>query len=109
MNWIPLENQEQLEDIKKKSKALIFKHSTRCSISATALDRLQRQWNDTDMQQVDAYYLDLIKYRDISNKIAEVFGVEHQSPQALLLAEGNCIYHDSHYGIDYQEIKNLSV
>ncbi|MCU0436571.1 MAG: bacillithiol system redox-active protein YtxJ [Raineya sp.] len=108
MNWIPLENLEQLEDIKKKPKALIFKHSTRCSISATALDRLQRQWNDTDMQQVEAYYLDLIKYRDISNKIAEIFSVEHQSPQALLLSDGNCIYHDSHYSIDYQEIKNLS-
>jgi bacillithiol system protein YtxJ len=109
MNWIPLENLEQLEKIQQNPKALIFKHSTRCSISATALDRLQRQWNDTEMQQVEAYYLDLIKYRDISNKIAEIFGVEHQSPQALFIVNGHCVYHDSHYGIDYQEIKNLSI
>jgi len=108
MNWIPLESLEQLEEVKQKSKALIFKHSTRCSISATALDRLQRNWSDTEMQNVEAYYLDLIRFRDISGKIAEIFGVEHQSPQALLLVEGKCVYHDSHYGIDYQEIKKLS-
>jgi bacillithiol system protein YtxJ len=108
MNWKSLESIEQLEEIcKKPTPSLIFKHSTRCSISSTALDRLQRQWSEQEMAETDAYYLDLIRFRDVSNKIAQVFGVEHQSPQVLLIMNGKCVYHESHYGIRYDILKDL--
>lgn len=105
MNWINLENQTQLEELTQKPLALIFKHSTRCSISSAALDRLQRNWKNESMSALPTYFLDLIRYRNISNQIAEMFDVEHQSPQVLLIRDGKCIYHNSHYGIDYDEIK----
>lgn len=107
MNWHNLDSLQKLEEVREKPLALIFKHSTRCSISAAALDRLERKWNKEEMQVIEPYLLDLLRYREISNQIVEKFGVEHQSPQVLLLQEGQCIYHNSHYGIDYEEIQAL--
>jgi bacillithiol system protein YtxJ len=108
MNWNNLTEIEQLETIKKESHeqvVAIFKHSTRCSISATALDRFERNFSkNSNDKGVKFYYLDLIAYRDISNKIASDFGVEHQSPQLLLLKNGEVTFSESHYGIDFNDV-----
>ena len=52
----------------------------------------------------EPYYLDLINYRDISNAIAEKYGIEHQSPQVLIVSGSKCIYDNSHFGISYDVI-----
>lgn len=105
MNWIPLTSETQLEEIKNAdSPALIFKHSTRCSISSAAKDRLERQWNDSKAEGLKAYYLDLLNYRPVSNKIADDFGVEHQSPQVLLIKNGKSVYDTSHMAIGFDGI-----
>jgi bacillithiol system protein YtxJ len=104
MNWIPLLEEAQLATIKDQSKqqpVVIFKHSTRCSISAMAKGRLERE---TAPAGVLFYYLDLLQYRPISNKIAEVFEVAHESPQVLLIQHAACVYHASHNAIDMDEI-----
>ncbi|WP_296618785.1 bacillithiol system redox-active protein YtxJ [Marivirga sp.] len=109
MNWNRLDSIETLDRIIEESKenpVVIFKHSTSCSISAKALNRLERSWDDSEMGEVKAYYLDLIAYRDISNAIVEKFGVMHQSPQVLLIKNGECVYDDSHMGISYQNLKS---
>lgn len=113
MNWNNLQEEQELEKIKEISASqpvLIFKHSTRCSISATALNRLERSWKEADMKNVRPYLLDLISYRSISNKIADTFQVQHESPQVLVIRDGKCTYHASHLGIQYDElVKNTSV
>ncbi len=104
MNWIPLTTEEQLETIKSKSAntpQVIFKHSTTCSISKMALSRFERE-NAPDT--IDFYYLDLLNYRQLSNFIAEVFKVHHESPQLLLIKNGECVYDESHYGIMMDEL-----
>jgi len=110
MNWNQLENVATLATIKEESttqKVLIFKHSTRCSISTMALGRLERSWKDNEMTTLKPYYLDLLNFRAISNQIAEDFGIHHESPQVLVIANGQCVYHASHSDIDYKELKNL--
>jgi bacillithiol system protein YtxJ len=107
MEWIKIENKGQLEEIKEKSTeraVLIFKHSTRCSISGMALDRLRRNWKVEDFEKVTPYYLDLISNRDLSNQIAQEFNVYHQSPQIILIKAGKAIYDSSHMGINYPDI-----
>ncbi|HVV04494.1 MAG TPA: bacillithiol system redox-active protein YtxJ [Puia sp.] len=104
MNWITLQSESQLEDILKNSThrpQVIFKHSTRCSTSALVKNRLERA---PQPQDVDFYYLDLISYRPVSNKIAESFRIEHESPQVLVIRNGECIYDESHLGISMDEI-----
>ena len=108
MTWNQLQDKELLDKIIEESQenpVVIFKHSTSCSISAMALNRLERSWEDSEMSNVKAYFLDLIAYRDISNATAEKFGVMHQSPQILLIKNGECVYDDSHMGISYQNLK----
>ena len=104
MNWIPLTDQNQLETIKDQSfttPQVILKHSTTCSISKMALARLERAEAPTSIQ---FYYLDLLNYRTISNAITEKFSVYHESPQILLIKNGECIFDESHGGIQMEEI-----
>ena len=99
MDWITLNNISQLQSIQEESyqhPQVIFKHSTRCSISSMVLKRLEREGKPENMK---FYYLDLIKFRDISNKVSEMFSVNHESPQILLIKNGECVYDESHYGI----------
>ena len=108
MNWIEITNEAQLTNVKDLSitkPQLIFKHSTRCSISSMAKSRLER---GTTPENIDFYYLDLIKYRDISQKVAEYFDVSHESPQILLIKNGECIYDESHSGISMSDIVEQS-
>ncbi len=109
VNWKKLDNVAALDTIEADSKnktVVIFKHSTSCSISAMALNRLERSWKEEEMENTDAYYLDLLSYRDISNAIAQKFGIEHQSPQILVIKGGVCTYDNSHMGISYQSVKD---
>jgi len=104
MNWIPLTDQNQLETIQDLSfttPQVILKHSTTCSISKMSLARLERSEAPSTIQ---FYYLDLLNYRAISNAIAEKFSVYHESPQILLIKNGECIFDESHGGIQMEEI-----
>lgn len=110
MNWNQINNLETINKIKEESKSspvLIFKHSTRCSISSMALDRLQRSWREEEMKNLKPYYLDLIAYRDISNQIAQEFGVYHQSPQVIVIRNEEAVYDNSHMGINYESLKEF--
>lgn len=105
VNWIPLQFMGQLDEITALSNhrpTVIFKHSTRCSISRFALKQFENQFelNDT----VDAYFLDLLEHRDISNEIASRFEVLHQSPQLLLIKNGQSVYDVSHSDIDAKDL-----
>jgi bacillithiol system protein YtxJ len=105
MVWHPLQNSEQLHSLIEQSvekPIVIFKHSTRCVISSMAKDRLERQWQQ-DIS-VPFYYLDLLQFRAISNEIADVTNVEHQSPQIILLLGGKCVYTASHGDINIKAI-----
>ena len=106
MEWKELTEQFQLEQLKTQSEdqpVLIFKHSTRCSISRFALKQFE---NEFDLQdKIITYYLDLLNHRDISNEIAFQFNVQHQSPQILLLKNRVVVYHTSHENIDATELK----
>jgi bacillithiol system protein YtxJ len=106
INWISLQHLGQLDELAAFSNnkpAVIFKHSTRCSVSRFALKQFENEFDLDD--KVDAYFLDLLEHRDISNEIASRFGVHHQSPQLLLIKGGKSVYNVSHSDIDAGELK----
>lgn len=108
IDWIPLMSIEEVKAIKESSKegyVGVFKHSTRCSISSTVLQRFERSF-PKDLP-ITMYYLDLIRLRDVSASVGEVFNVIHQSPQFLIIKDGKAVAHDSHQGIldmDFNDI-----
>ena len=104
MDWKNLTSIDQLETITANSfntPQVLFKHSTRCSISSMALNRLE---SSTPPTGIDFYLLDLLQHRDISAAIADRFKVHHESPQVLVIRSGECTYDESHMGISMDEI-----
>lgn len=107
LQWNALTSLQQLDDLIQESADLpviIFKHSTRCGISRMALRGFESEY-DIDIDKAKPYYLDLLEHRDISNEIATIFHVEHQSPQLLLIKDGVVVYHTSHSDIDAGRVK----
>ena len=107
LNWISLTTLDQIDAIIQRSydrPCLILKHSTRCNISAIAKYRLEEDWN-FEPETLEAYYLDLLLYRPVSQQLAETFSVWHESPQVLLIVEGECVYDASHLDISVSELK----
>ncbi|NNE33517.1 MAG: bacillithiol system redox-active protein YtxJ [Winogradskyella sp.] len=99
--WNALTDSNQLQDIVENSKTktqLIFKHSTRCGISRMVMNHFVSAY-DPDLN-VDLYYLDLLNYREVSNKIRDQFGVIHESPQLLIIKNGEVVTHASHGAIN---------
>ncbi|MGV3636388.1 MAG: bacillithiol system redox-active protein YtxJ [Flavobacteriales bacterium] len=108
MEWTPLNSVEQLDAVDGASQVkpvLLFKHSTTCSISRTALDRLQRSWTDADDAAYETHLLDLHRHRAVSNAVADRYGITHESPQVLVIQNGRCVHHASHFGITYAGTK----
>ncbi|WP_259068857.1 bacillithiol system redox-active protein YtxJ [Mucilaginibacter sp. X4EP1] len=109
MNWTSLESAEQIDDIKhQQGFNLIFKHSTRCSISMMVKKRFELDW-DKLPGDLPIYFLDLIKYRELSAKIANDFQVHHESPQLLLIKDGECILDLSHGEVSVEEAMSVLV
>lgn len=105
MFWQELTSLAQWADVLQQSwqtPVAIFKHSTRCSISSMAKSRLERDWLGNE-PSFRIYYLDLIQYRDVSNAIAKDTGIEHQSPQLIVIKNGDVTYNDSHNTISARQ------
>jgi bacillithiol system protein YtxJ len=109
INWVPLSDKAQLSAIIKNSSdkpVLIFKHSTRCGISRMVLKNFESNFNISETE-IDMYFLDLLNYKALSQDISTKFNVIHQSPQVLLIKNGEVIYHDSHNYISVDKIKEI--
>lgn len=106
MQWNNLETISQLDEVvalSQEQAVVIFKHSTRCSISRMALKQFENEFDFAD--RVQPYFLDLIAFREVSNEIAARFGVVHQSPQLILIKQGKAVYDVSHSDIDAGALK----
>jgi bacillithiol system protein YtxJ len=112
MNWIKLEDSIHLQDLINKTvdnpslTVLLFKHSTRCSISSMVKRRLD---NLCLSSSAIAVYLDLIAFRTISNEIAQYFNLEHESPQLLIIRSGKLIDYTNHTSINEGFVSKFSV
>jgi bacillithiol system protein YtxJ len=108
IEWNDLTEIKQLDNIVSESSetpVLIFKHSTRCGISRMALRGFEVEF-DYPANEIKTYFLDLLHHRDVSDAVAGRFGVMHQSPQILLIKDGNCIFDTSHGDINAIALKD---
>lgn len=107
--WHVLGTMEQLDELVEKSKSTpiaIFKHSTRCGVSRGVLKSFEKDCN-VDDTKMKLYFLDLLANRDISNEVANRFKVHHESPQLLIIKNGEVVYHNSHNGIDASDLSRF--
>lgn len=83
---------------------LLFKQSTTCPISAGAFTRFNTFLESTT-EDVGAYFVKVRETREVSNEIADKTGVQHQSPQLLLVQDKEVLWHDSHMKITEESIQ----
>lgn len=96
--WKHLETESDFNEAVAESSVrpvVIFKHSTTCGISNHKFFEMQEEW-ELSPDEVAFYYLDLLAYRPVSNLVAEKTRVIHQSPQVIVLKDGNVVGHTSH-------------
>lgn len=95
-----------LEDLQQyiaePGKKLLFKHSTTCPISAKANEEFEAYLKEAD---TTAAIVLVIEDRPVSNQIAEVFGIKHESPQIFLLEDNEVRWNTSHWKITRNAIK----
>lgn len=106
--WNQLTDLGELQEIITRSEAqpvVIFKHSTRCSISRMALKQFENEFDSE--AKITPYFLDLLNHRDVSNEIATKFNVQHQSPQIVIIKNGVSVYNASHSDIDAADLKRF--
>lgn len=97
---------DEVDEISKTKPVVLFKHSTRCSISRFALKRFDAEFNYTD-DQIDWYLLDLLNHRDISTEMANRYKIEHQSPQIIVVRNGKAVFSSTHDRIDAHDLKQF--
>ena len=106
MKWIKLNEPRQLDEIREQSTKktiLIFKHSTRCGISRMSLKQFENEYDLGDL--IVPYFVDLLEDRALSDAIAKRFGVAHESPQLILIRNGQTVFDASHGDIYADDLK----
>lgn len=104
LNWSHIESEGDLQNaLSSEGKVALFKHSTRCPVSSMAKNRLEKSW-DKETNETTIFFLDLIRYRELSNKIASKLAVDHASPQLILIEKGIAVYDASHHMIQSSEV-----
>ena len=105
--WEEIQTKEHLNqiiDASHQQDVLLFKHSTRCSLSTVAKIKLENDFDLLKKNNIQLYIIDLIRFRDISNLIEETLNVRHESPQVILLKNGKVVRHESHNRINVNDI-----
>ena len=103
MQFLSLERDEQLEEISEAQKPqVILKHNTTCPISKGVLRSLKEE-ESTLPADTPFYILDILTYRNISDTIEKKFSVPHESPQLLVIKNGECTYNQSLNNITPEE------
>ncbi|WHY76484.1 bacillithiol system redox-active protein YtxJ [Neobacillus sp. WH10] len=102
-----IESIEQFDQIiTNDSKFYLLKHSLTCPISHAAYKEYEKFSNK--YQDVPTYYLAVQNSRPLSNEIAERFQIKHESPQAILFANGEALWSASHWKITNQSLVSAS-
>lgn len=110
INWVQLTEISQLSEIEKESESqyiAILKHSTRCGISRMVLKMFESDYDLPESANVKMYFLDLIANREVSNAVADQFGVRHESPQLIVIHNREVVHHASHQSISAGKLKEL--
>jgi bacillithiol system protein YtxJ len=102
-----MEQFDEIDEISKTKPVVLFKHSTRCSISRMALKQFDAAFNYPE-EKIDWYLLDLLNHRDLSNEIASRYNVVHQSPQIVVIRNGKAVFNESHDSISAEDLKQFT-
>ncbi len=91
---------EELLQQSAEAPVLFFKHSLTCSISQAAFRELQQFLASQGEGDTRYALIEIQKAREVSNHLASATGVKHESPQAILVKDGQPVWYANHWAID---------
>jgi bacillithiol system protein YtxJ len=77
---------------------IVFKHSSTCPVSAAAYAEMSRVETDVSLLVVQ-------QARELSHEIASATGVRHESPQAIILRNGQAVWNASHWSVKAEAVE----
>lgn len=96
---------DALVEASKQRPVALLKHSIACPVSA----RGQREFVKLEGPDAPPLYAVVVQYaRDLSDHIAEALGVRHETPQVLLVKDGEAVYHASHFDISTDTLREAA-
>lgn len=101
-NYTEITSIDQWKKVLEQSSekpVVVFKHSTTCPVSAHAYE----EFSDFD-KPMDRYLVKVIEHRPVSNEISLDLGIQHESPQAFVISNGNAMWNASHWKITKKEL-----
>jgi bacillithiol system protein YtxJ len=110
MEWKAIKNEStfyEIQEISDREKVLIFKYTPDNVVSHVIRTLLQREWNAPFMN-MKTYCVDVINHKDVSDQITNQFGIEHNSPQVLVIKQGKCIYVKANGHIKFNDLKQFA-
>lgn len=94
-HFMHVKDSRELETLFKLSHerpVLLFKHSLTCPISSAAFQEMSGVGSEVSLIIVQ-------KVRDVSNEVASLTGIRHESPQAIILRNGRAVWNSSHWRV----------
>jgi len=103
--WKTPKNTDEIDAIlRNESKPqLIYKHSNRCGVSILSRNSLDSGM-ESITEQADSYMIDVVAMRDLSNYVADKTGVKHESPQLILINNGEIFWDASHGDVRIEKL-----
>ena len=83
--------------------AIVFKHSSTCGISARAHGEVEKFLSEHPERRI--HKVEVLGARAVSDYIEEKTGIRHESPQLLVLRDGEVVWHGSHSRVTAEAIE----
>lgn len=99
-----LRTEADLEGALQSALAVLYKHSPYCGLSAMA--RFEVHFFAQGNPDIPVYIVDVIHARPLSQRIASLFEIEHESPQVILLRDGRPVFDASHRGVSAHALED---
>jgi bacillithiol system protein YtxJ len=103
-NFTPVTEAGELDELLARSHdapVVLFKHSTTCPISA----RAHRQMSELSTDVAGRISLLIVqRARELSSRVAEQTGIRHESPQTIILRNGQAVWSASHFDITAEAV-----
>jgi len=94
-HFVKITDKKSFEELASRSKdrpVVIFKHSLTCPISAAAYEQMAEFEGEIALIEVQ-------RARELSTEIENRFGIAHESPQVIVLRNGQVVWNASHFKI----------
>jgi bacillithiol system protein YtxJ len=102
MNYQEIRSLDALAEVLKASArqtVMFFKHSNTCGVSNRAFNEFRKYLQAPEGAQVRHCLIIIQSSRDVSDELARLTGVPHESPQVIIVSEGLAVWNDSHLAI----------